>query len=92
MGKPIIGVLMGDPSGVGPELLAKLAGSGKLTAECRPVMLGDVRVFADALKQFHEQAKYEIIEDITPDLFPARRQPALSLHRNRSAFQYAAPP
>ncbi len=68
MGKPIIGVLMGDPSGVGPELLAKLAGSGKLTAECRPVMLGDVRGFADALKQFHEQAEYEIIEDITPDL------------------------
>ena len=46
--KPVIGILLGDASGCGPEIIAKLAASGKLEAGCRPILIGDARIFAKA--------------------------------------------
>lgn len=68
MRKPLVGILMGDPSGVGPEILAKTAASGKLTKGCRPVLIGDARIFANALKQFGQRAEYQVIDDINLEL------------------------
>jgi 4-hydroxythreonine-4-phosphate dehydrogenase len=44
MAKPILGILLGDPAGVGPEIVAKLAVSDFYTAYCRPVFIGDKRI------------------------------------------------
>jgi 4-hydroxythreonine-4-phosphate dehydrogenase len=46
--KPVLGVFLGDASGCGPELVAKIAANGALTAACRPLLIGDARVFARA--------------------------------------------
>ncbi|MEG1849167.1 MAG: 4-hydroxythreonine-4-phosphate dehydrogenase PdxA [Oscillospiraceae bacterium] len=43
--KPILGILLGDATGVGPEVVAKLAANGFLQQACRPVLIGDARVF-----------------------------------------------
>ena len=43
--KPIIGVLLGDSAGVGPELAAKVFGKGEYKDLCYPVVIGDVRIF-----------------------------------------------
>ena len=43
--KPVIGILIGDSTGVGPEIVAKVAANGFLTAHCRPIIIGDSRVF-----------------------------------------------
>ena len=48
--KPIIGILLGDAAGIGPELVAKLAASGFLGDRCRPLIIGDRRVFELGLK------------------------------------------
>ncbi len=48
--KPVLGLLMGDSAGVGPELVAKLAASNFYADYCRPVVIGDVRIFENALK------------------------------------------
>lgn len=45
---PVLGVFLGDASGCGPELVAKIAESGRLRAACRPLLVGDARVFAAA--------------------------------------------
>ncbi len=45
---PIIGIHLGDASGCGPEIIAKLAASGRLSEACRPILIGDARVFAAA--------------------------------------------
>ncbi|KAA5604259.1 4-hydroxythreonine-4-phosphate dehydrogenase PdxA [Roseospira marina] len=45
---PIVGILLGDASGCGPEVIAKLAAAGTLTETCRPILIGDARVFAKA--------------------------------------------
>ena len=43
--KPILGILLGDGAGVGAEIIAKLAASGFYEEYCRPVVIGDVRIF-----------------------------------------------
>ena len=48
--KPVLGVLMGDSAGVGPELVAKVCASGFLEEQCRPIIIGDVRILENALK------------------------------------------
>ena len=42
--KPILGIMLGEASGIGPEIIAKLCAQDKLRQYCRPVLIGDVRV------------------------------------------------
>ena len=48
--KPVIGVMLGDAAGVGPELVAKCAAARFYDDYCRPVIIGDLRVFQRALQ------------------------------------------
>lgn len=48
--KPVLGVLLGDAAGIGPELVAKIIADGFLDAECRPVIIGDKRVLEMGMK------------------------------------------
>jgi len=43
--KPTIGVLLGDPTGVGPEITAKLLAQNALHALANIVLIGDQRIF-----------------------------------------------
>ena len=45
--KPVLGILMGDSAGVGPELVAKLAAENFYADYCRPVIIGDIIGTAD---------------------------------------------
>lgn len=62
--KPIIGVLLGDATGVGPELVAKTVASGFFDKLCRPVIIGDARVFEQGLAIAGKQVPYQAIDDI----------------------------
>ncbi len=44
--KPVLGILLGEATGIGPELVAKLCAAKKLEEHCRPVIIGDARVLA----------------------------------------------
>ncbi len=46
--RPVLGILLGDSCGVGPELVAKMCKQGDLYPYCNPVLIGDVRVFQRA--------------------------------------------
>lgn len=48
--KPVLGILLGDGGGVGPEIIAKLAVSGFFDKYCKPVFIGDSRIFNRALE------------------------------------------
>src|SRR5581483_4146768 len=47
---PLIGVTMGDPAGIGPEVALKVA--LKKPARCRLVVLGDLGVLQDTVRRF----------------------------------------
>ena len=38
---PVIGITMGDPAGIGPEIIIKTLSDDKLYDICRPVVFGD---------------------------------------------------
>ena len=46
--KPLIGITMGDPASVGPELCLKLLSDPMIYEDCRPLIIGDVSVLERA--------------------------------------------
>lgn len=49
---PIIGITMGDPLGIGPEILVKALNDSQVHAICRPLILGDFRIIDKAVRRF----------------------------------------
>ena len=47
---PKIAITMGDPTGIGPEIVAKAISSPEILDMCHPVILGDEKVLMDAIK------------------------------------------
>lgn len=41
MKKPIIGISMGDPAGIGPEICVKAVSNPEVLSKCHPVIVGD---------------------------------------------------
>lgn len=49
MRRPVLGVTMGDPAGVGPEIIARAAAEPAVAAKCRPVVIGAAGTMREAL-------------------------------------------
>ena len=47
--RPIIGITMGDPCGIGPEIAVKALASEQCRSICRPVLIGDTSVITEAV-------------------------------------------
>jgi 4-hydroxythreonine-4-phosphate dehydrogenase len=62
--KPILGILLGDAAGVGPEIVAKVAAKGVLNEHCYPVIIGDLRVLKLAMKIAQVDFPLDVIDDI----------------------------
>jgi 4-hydroxythreonine-4-phosphate dehydrogenase len=54
--KPFIAITMGDPAGVGPEIIAKVIDSNELLPLCRPLVIGD----AGVMKKLVEEQRLSI--------------------------------
>ena len=54
--KPVIGITMGDPAGVGPEITVKALGQKQLYTRCRPLVVGDADVLALAQRVTGQEA------------------------------------
>ena len=62
MHRPIIGITMGDPAGIGPEVIAKAVASLEVMRIARILIIGDARFIAEGLKVAHvTQFKLNII-------------------------------
>jgi 4-phospho-D-threonate 3-dehydrogenase / 4-phospho-D-erythronate 3-dehydrogenase len=46
---PLIGITMGDPAGIGPEIIVKALGEASVRSVCRPVVVGDARTMQGAV-------------------------------------------
>ncbi len=47
--RPLLGITMGDPAGIGPEIIAKAAAMQECTRICRPLIIGDAGVMTSAV-------------------------------------------
>ena len=50
MKKPIIGITMGDPASIGPEISVMALTDQKVLERCNPLIVGDAAVMEDAVK------------------------------------------
>jgi 4-phospho-D-threonate 3-dehydrogenase / 4-phospho-D-erythronate 3-dehydrogenase len=48
--RPLLAITMGDPGGIGPEVCAKALALEEVHAACRPLVVGDASVVADAVR------------------------------------------
>jgi 4-hydroxythreonine-4-phosphate dehydrogenase len=48
--KPILGITMGDPAGIGPEIAAKAMAEPHIYDICRPLIVGDVNAMKQAVQ------------------------------------------
>ncbi len=64
MDRPIVGVTMGDPWGVGPELVAEAVARPEVRRACEPLVFGDAALLARAarLRRVRLPAKLEIAQ------------------------------
>jgi len=47
--RPILGITMGDPAGIGPEIAAKVLAMKEIYDICNPLIVGDARVMNEAI-------------------------------------------
>ena len=62
--KPRIGVILGDPNGVGPEMSVKLLAGDDIRGRADILVIGDERVFRMAEKVSGSSVSISIIGDI----------------------------
>ncbi|MBN1249168.1 MAG: 4-hydroxythreonine-4-phosphate dehydrogenase PdxA [Anaerolineae bacterium] len=49
MPKPLLAITMGDPAGIGPEIVLKAVGRDDVIRRCRPLVVGDGRILERAM-------------------------------------------
>jgi len=62
MKKPTIAVTLGDPAGIGPEIIVKALSEPNLYEICNPLVIGDNNVITNALKICDKTTKVHIID------------------------------
>ncbi|GFO67815.1 4-hydroxythreonine-4-phosphate dehydrogenase [Geomonas limicola] len=73
MEKPLIAVTMGDPSGVGPEIIVQTLADPELNRLCRPLVLGD----RGALERALAITKLPLSLETVQETGPLRREPGV---------------
>jgi 4-hydroxythreonine-4-phosphate dehydrogenase len=66
--KPYLAITMGDPAGIGPEIIVKALASPAVWKMCRPIVVGSVPVFEKEVERLRSSLK---IASLAGDHFPA---------------------
>jgi 4-hydroxythreonine-4-phosphate dehydrogenase len=64
MGKPIIGITMGDPAGIGAEIAVKALSNQEIYSLAIPVVIGSKVVMEDAINFIPANVSLNVIDDI----------------------------
>ena len=76
---PVLGITMGDPAGVGPEIIAKALAHPEVTAACRPVVIGDRSVMAATLALLRSPLTLHAVKSVAECTFEPGRLECLDL-------------
>src|SRR2546429_9385914 len=59
--RPRIGITMGDPAGIGPEVVLKAVAEDEVQSVCIPVIIGDAQLLAHNARTLDLQCGYQIV-------------------------------
>src|SRR5260370_22479610 len=78
--RPRIGITMGDPAGIGPEVVLKAVAEEEARAVCRSVIIGDAQLLAHNARTLDLQCGYQIVrrDEHLPQQIP--EPPIFPLH------------
>jgi 4-hydroxythreonine-4-phosphate dehydrogenase len=62
MPSPLVAITMGDPAGIGPEIIIKALREKTVFARCRPVVLGDEHILAATARQLKTSVTIKRVE------------------------------
>jgi 4-hydroxythreonine-4-phosphate dehydrogenase len=68
-GKPIIAITMGDPASIGPEIAVKALLEEKIHAICKPLLVGDAKVFEQVISLLQLNATINTIDKVSDAKF-----------------------
>ena len=68
--KPLLGITMGDPAGIGPEVIAKALAGTSLRRLCRPIVIGSFPVMQQTVKRL--TLKMDVIRVESHETVPPR--------------------
>lgn len=69
--RPLIAITMGDPAGIGPEIICKVFQSSNIRKMARPVVIGDLSVMGEIIKTLGYPLQLKPIEkaeEISPSI------------------------
>jgi len=89
---PLIGITMGDPAGIGPEIIVKALADNVIYDVCRPVVLGDPSVLASVLSTVSREISLNVIANPSEAMAVCGKIDLLALSNlKREAFQAGKP-
>lgn len=78
-GFPLIGLMLGDACGIGPEVAAKAVASGAVGDRARVVIVGDVRVLEQGMRDAGLRFGYDVYTTLDEVTWPRRTVPVVDL-------------
>jgi len=79
MNKPVIGLMLGDVTGIGPEISARLLASGVTNELANVVVIGDQRVLDLGIKNAGVKLGYRTVPSVDAIRWPSETLPVLDL-------------
>jgi 4-hydroxythreonine-4-phosphate dehydrogenase len=76
---PLIGLMLGDPTGIGPEIAAKVLASGAVADAARIVVIGDARVLELGMRDAGVRIPYTVYARIEEVPWPPLAVPVVDL-------------
>lgn len=67
--KPILAITMGDPAGIGPEIIVKALSLSETYGKCNPIVVGDAAVMELAARQAGDRIRINAINSVDDALF-----------------------
>jgi len=96
--KPLLGITMGDPAGIGPEVIAKALAGRSLRRLCRPLVIGSLPVMQQTIKALKLKLQAAPVEGHGTDVWRTHQiavldpldQPLGNFQRGRAAPETGA--
>jgi 4-hydroxythreonine-4-phosphate dehydrogenase len=79
MSKPVIGLMLGDATGIGPEISAKLLASGVTQDLANVVVIGDKRVLDLGIQNAGVKLGYRTVPSVDAIRWPSEQLPVVDL-------------
>jgi len=79
MERPLIGLMLGDATGIGPEISAKVLSSGAFSDVARVAVMGDVRVLELGMRDAGVALPYRVYERLEDVSWPSESVPVVDL-------------